>query len=76
MIILSRIYGYSTVSTSEEVYIIGGVYTRKIVAEFKNYVWFHTSTLIGGRAFHGSIELENGILIVGGYPFDSRLVFL
>ena len=79
MIILSRIYGYSTISTSEAAYIIGGAYTREIIAVFENDAWSQAGQLTSpGRAFHGSIWLENHdtIIIIGGHPFDGRLVFL
>ena len=75
----SRIYGYSTASTSEAAYIIGGVYTNSatanIVAEFKNDSWRQMGTLAKGRAWHGSIALENIVMVIGGYSDDDRLVY-
>ena len=72
----SRIYGYSTASTSEAAYIIGGVYTNSatanIVAEFKNDSWRQMGTLAKGRGWHGSITLENAVMVIGGYSSDGR----
>ena len=38
-------------------YIIGGEYTREIIAEFKNDARSQFGTLARGRAWHGSITL-------------------
>ena len=32
-------------------------------------------TLAKGRAWHGSITLENTVMVIGGYSSDSRLVY-
>ena len=45
MIIFSSISYYSTASTSEAAYIIGGDYTKNIIAEFKNGSWRQMGTL-------------------------------
>ena len=66
MIILSKIWGYSTVSTSEAAYIIGGNYTREIIAEFKNDAWSQFGTLAKGRWRHGSISMGNEFMVIGG----------
>ena len=75
MIILSQIYAYSTASTSEAAYIISGLYTRKIIAQFKNGAWGQFGTLAKGRAWHGSISLGNDFIVIGGYSSDERLVY-
>ena len=75
MIILSQIYAYSTASTSEAAYIIGGFYTRDIIAQFKNDAWSQFGTLAKGRAWHGSISLGNDFIVIGGYSSDERLVY-
>ena len=66
MIILSEIRGYSTVSTSEVAYIIGGAHTGEIIAQFKNDAWSQFGTLAMGRAWHGSIALGNEFMVIGG----------
>ena len=53
----SQITAYSTAFTSEAAYIIGGEYTREIIAEFKNDARSQFGTLARGRAWHGSITL-------------------
>ena len=65
---------YSTASTSEAAYIIGGQYTREIIAEYKNDAWRQLGTLTKGRNLHGSISLGDETMIVGGYSGDSRYV--
>ena len=75
MIILRKIWGYSTASTSEAAYIIGGLYTRKIIAQFKNDAWSQFGTLAKGRAWHGSISLGSEFMVIGGESSDGRLVY-
>ena len=72
MIIFSRIYSYSTASTSEAAYIIGGVYTRNIIAEFKNDSWRQLGRLAKGRSYHGTIQLGDEVMVIGGYSSDGR----
>ena len=72
MIIFSRIWSYSTASTSEAAYIIGGAYTRNIIAEFKNDSWRQMGTLAKGRRLHGTIQLGNEVMVIGGYNSDGR----
>ena len=66
-------HGYSTASTSEAAYIIGGRYTMNIIAEFKDGSWRQMGTLKKGRYFHGSIKLGNDVMIIGGAASDERL---
>ena len=81
MIILSQIYAYSTASTSEAAYIIGGFtddigdYISDIIAQFKNDAWSQFGTLAKGRAGHGSISFGNEFMVIGGYSDDFRLVY-
>ena len=75
MVILSAISAYSTASTSEAAYIIGGEYTGEIIAEFKNDTWSQFGTLAKGRGWHGSISLGNDFMVIGGYSDDDRLVY-
>ena len=66
--ILRRIRNYFTSSTSDAAYIIGGIYTRDIIAEFKNDAWRQLGTLEKG---HGSIILNDETMVIGGYSFHS-----
>ena len=75
MIILSEIFAYSTASTSEAAYIIGGRYTRDIIAQFKNDAWSQFGTLAKGRSHHGSISFGNELMVIGGSSDDDRLVY-
>ena len=75
MIILSYVYRYSTASTSEAAYIIGGEYTGKIIAQFKNDVWSQFGTLSKGRFGHGSISFGNEFMVIVEYSDDDRLVY-
>ena len=56
-------------------YIIGGFYTRHIIAEFKDGTWRQSGTLAKGRYSHGSIALENDVMVIGGSSSDDRLVY-
>ena len=72
---LRRIRNYSTSSTSDAAYIIGGIYTRDIIAEFKNDAWRQLGTLEKGRNTHGSIILNDETMVIGGYSSDNRLAY-
>ena len=52
--------------TSDAVYIIGGYYTDKIVAEFKDSQWSCLQTLNQGRYSHGSITVGDQTMVIGG----------
>ena len=69
LIVFSFIGYYSTASTSEAAYIIGGYYTNDIIAEFKNNLWRQKAgqTLAKGRYAHGSITLNDETMVIGGY---------
>ena len=66
MSVFSSIAYYSTASTSESAYIIGGSYTKDIIAEFKDNSWRQIGTLAKGRDSHGSITLNDEIMVIGG----------
>ena len=57
---------YSTTQTLDAVYIIGGAYTKDIVAEFKNDQWCRLADLNQGRHSHGSISVGGETMIIGG----------
>ena len=68
-------YFYSTASTSNAAYFIGGQYTKEVIAEFKNDSWRQLGTLTKGRYYHGSISLGNEMMVIGGSSSDSRYVY-
>ena len=59
--------GYSTASTADAVYIIGGDHTEDVIAEFKNNNWRKLGNLQRGRDTHSSLAINDQIIIVGGY---------
>ena len=61
-----RISLYSTAQTLDAVYIIGGRYTKNIVAEFKDDQWRRLEDLNQGREGHGSITIGGQTMIIGG----------
>ena len=81
MMIFSYISFYSTVSTAEAAYIIGGIVAGQnieefgqIIAEFKNDSWRRIGKLSKGRWLHGSIALNEEIMVIGGAALDERLI--
>ena len=66
MVIFSEIIYYSTASTSEAAYIIGGYFTKDIIAEFRDNSWRQIGTLAKGRFGHGSIKLNGETMVIGG----------
>ena len=67
---------YSTTQTLDAVYIIGGYYTKYIVAEFKNDQWRRLANLNRGRSHHGSITIGGQTMTIGGYFDNQTLVKL
>ena len=65
-ILFRRIQEYSSVSTSEAAYIIGGPFSMKIIAEFKNGNWRQFGRLSKGRYAHGSIKMDDEFMVIGG----------
>ena len=74
-IFISRnIFGYSTASTDNAAYIIGGIdYNVDIdrIAEFRNNQWLNLGSLAQGRHYHGSITIDQETMIIGGYTQDG-----
>ena len=66
---------YSTASTSNAAYFIGGLFSKEVIAEFKNNTWRQLGTLTKGRSDHGSISLGNEMMVIGGSSSDSRYVY-
>ena len=72
MAIFSKIAYYSTASTSEAAYIIGGYPdTPQIIAEFRSNSWRQMGTLAKGRDSHGSITLNGETMVIGGDVADG-----
>ena len=72
MTIFSFISSYSTVSTSEAAYFIGGYHTQDIIAEFKNDSWRQMGTLSKARFVHGSFIIGDSFMVIGGWTHDAR----
>ena len=62
----SQISEYSTAQSPDAAYIIGGRYTKNLVAEFKNDQWRQLDDLKQGRYCHGSITVGTQTMVVGG----------
>ena len=61
------LYQYSTASTPDAAYIIGGgPRWRQTITEFKYDQWKKVGELFHGRMNHGSITLGSQTLIIGG----------
>ena len=57
---------YAATQTSDVAYIIGGSYTKNVVAQFKDGQWRKLKDLNQGRDSHGAITIETQTMIVGG----------
>ena len=61
------IYEYSTASTADAAYIIGGAPRyMETIARFKNYKWSNHGKLYRGRIVHGSITVGDLTFVIGG----------
>ena len=59
---------YSTTSTDEAAYIIGGTSSlHQTVAKFSDDAWSNVDCLTKGRYNHGSITVSGQTMIIGGY---------
>ena len=58
---------YSTVQTSLTAYVIGGQESKNIVAQYHDESWKKLEDLNRGRYGHGSIVVEDQILVIGGW---------
>ena len=67
----SKIYAYSTASTDDAAFIIGGYDVYETIAEFRNNQWRNLGSLTKGRYYHGSITVAQETMIIGGYSRDS-----
>ena len=76
IIIFSYVSHYSTTSTSEAAYIIGGSpgdgQNYFTITEYKNNAWKQMGTLKNGRRYHGSISLDDEIMVIGGDDWTSQ----
>ena len=62
---------YSTTSTSDAAYFIGGQNTRRVIAEYKNDAWRLVGRLTKGRERHGSITLGTETMVIGGHTDEN-----
>ena len=70
-----KLKGYSTASTADAAYIIGGDFSRDVIAEFRNNVWRQLGSLVQGRDSHASISFNGETMIIGGWS-DGRLIII
>ena len=70
--LLRYVFGYSTASTFDAAYIIGGDRTRDVIAEFKNDVWRQLGSFVKLSDSQGSISLNGETMIIGGFSGDRR----
>ena len=73
---LSSISGYSTATTTDAVYIIGGYdfvcdCYLSTVAKYKNHQWYHVEDLHERRAYHGSITVGGKTMVIGGINSEA-----
>ena len=68
-------YYYSTASTSDAAYFIGGFHTNDDVAEFKNDAWRQFGTFTRARYGHASIVLADETIVIGGYSYGRYVYF-
>ena len=68
----SYIAYYSTANTPDAAYIIGGMFTPNLVAEFRDDQWPQLDDLNKGRYRHGSITVGTQTMVVGGYSDDGK----
>ena len=74
VLILRYIAFYSTAQTSDSAYVIGGQGTKNIVARYNTDnlpTWKKLGDLKRGRYGHGSIVVENKIVVFGGWANDD-----
>ena len=64
--ILRGIFYYSTAQTPDAAYIIGGSFTRDIIARFKDNQWRRLDDLNKGRYGQSSITIGRQTMIIGG----------
>ena len=66
-------YYYTTASTSEAAYIIGGAYVESTIAEFKNFAWRKLPPMLHPRTIHAAITIGDETMIIGGaVQYDSQ----
>ena len=53
--------------TPTTVFVIGGIYTRKVVAQFSKNRWHRLPDLQQQRLNHGSIRMGSQAIVVGGF---------
>ena len=52
--------------TTDKIYVIGGSYTKNVVAEFNDNAWRRLPNLRQGRSDHNSITIGDQTMIYGG----------
>ena len=65
---------YTTISTDEKVFILGGWGPDKdqsTIAEYSSSGWSIKGSLLQKRDEHGSILFGNSVMILGGYSYSG-----
>lgn len=69
----SRVYYYSTGTTIDAAYIIGGYQGSDFsttIARFKDNAWSKAGDLTQGRQYHGSLSVGDRTMVIGGRVTD------
>ena len=69
-----RIYGYAATWTSDEVFILGGYYSKHqaTIAKYSNGAWSNIGKLLQGRYSHAAISHDGVTLIIGGSTDNGK----
>ena len=69
------IFLYSATQTSSAAYIIGGQYTKDVVAEYKDGQWRQRGSLYKGRRLSGAITIGGQTMIIGGHDSSDQNIY-
>ena len=69
-----RIYGYAATWTADEVFILGGYYSKDqaTIAKYSNGAWSNIGKLVQGRYSHSAISHDGITLIIGGSTDNGK----
>ena len=69
-----RIYGYAATWTSDEVFILGGYYSKHqaTIAKYSNGAWSNIGKLVQWRYSHAAISHDGVTLIIGGSTDNGK----
>lgn len=69
-----RIYGYAATWTADEVFILGGYYSKDqaTIAKYSNGGWSNIGKLVQGRYSHAALSHDGITLIIGGSTDNGK----